>query len=64
MVIPAGVIGLAAARRRADEGRQAVMLDPAVSGSGAAWSNAGRIAGDAVRCRCWRRGPAGGRGSA
>ncbi len=51
-VIGAGVIGLAVALRLAAEGREVVMLDPNMPGSGASYGNAGThggLCGDAGR---------------
>ncbi len=47
-VIGAGVIGLTVALRLAAEGREVVLLDPNMPGSGASYGNAGTIADYAV----------------
>lgn len=44
-IVGAGVIGLAAALRLLDDGRDVVLIDPAEPGSGASFGNAGTIAG-------------------
>ncbi len=47
-VIGAGVIGLTIALHLAAEGREVVLLDPNMPGSGASYGNAGTIADYAV----------------
>jgi glycine/D-amino acid oxidase-like deaminating enzyme len=47
-VIGAGVIGMTIALRLAEEGREVVLLDPNMPGSGASYGNAGTIADYAV----------------
>jgi D-amino-acid dehydrogenase len=48
-VIGAGVIGLAIAHRLALDGREVVIIDPEVPGSGASYGNAGTIADYAIQ---------------
>lgn len=48
-VIGAGVIGLSIAHRLSAEGRDVVLIDPALPGSGASYGNAGTIATYAVQ---------------
>lgn len=48
-VIGAGVIGMACALRLVSEGRQVVIVDPELPGSGASYGNAGTIADYAVQ---------------
>ncbi len=48
LVIGAGVIGLTAALRLADEGRNVMLVDPDPPGAGASYGNAGTIADYAV----------------